>query len=94
MNFENVIIIFPPVSEWMKAHKQKWLGVPRYIGSGLHEDSKSEKYRFMVMERFGTDLQKIFESNGKRFPRKTVLTLGIRIVGNIDNIIYLDQAHT
>lgn len=34
----------------------------------------------MVMDRFGTDLQKVFEENGKRFSRKTVLQLGLRLV--------------
>lgn len=37
-------------------------------------------YRFMVMDRFGTDLQKTFEENGKRFPRKVVLQLGLKLV--------------
>lgn len=35
----------------------------------------------MVMDRFGTDLQKKFEENGRKFPRKLVLQLGIRLVG-------------
>lgn len=34
----------------------------------------------MVMDRFGKDLQKIFEEKGKQFTRKTVLQLGLRIV--------------
>lgn len=35
----------------------------------------------MVMDRFGIDLQKKFEENGKKFPRKLVLQLGLRLVG-------------
>lgn len=35
----------------------------------------------MVMDRFGMDLQKKFEGNGKKFPRKLVLQLGLRLVG-------------
>jgi vaccinia related kinase len=34
----------------------------------------------MVMDRFGTDLQKKFEEGGKKFPRKVVLQLGLRLV--------------
>lgn len=34
----------------------------------------------MVMDRFGTDLQKKFEAADKRFPRKVVLQLGLRLV--------------
>lgn len=32
------------------------------------------------MDRFGSDLQKIYEANAKRFSRKTVLQLSLRIV--------------
>lgn len=35
----------------------------------------------MVIDRLGTDLQKRFEECGKRFPRKLVLQLGLRLVG-------------
>lgn len=35
----------------------------------------------MVIDRLGTDLQKRFEESGKRFPRKLVLQLGLRLVG-------------
>lgn len=39
------------------------------------------RYRFMVIDRLGTDLQKKFEECGRRFPRKLVLQLGLRLVG-------------
>lgn len=32
------------------------------------------------MDRFGTDLQKKFEENGKKFPHKVVLQLGLKLV--------------
>lgn len=34
----------------------------------------------MIIDRFGSDLQKIYEANAKRFSRKTVLQLSLRIV--------------
>lgn len=37
----------------------------------------------MVIDRLGTDLQKKFEECGRRFPRKLVLQLGLRLVGYI-----------
>lgn len=43
--------------------------------------SVASRYRFMVIDRLGTDLQKKFEEYGKRFPRKLVLQLGLRVVG-------------
>ena len=53
--------------------------MPKYIAFGSYE-RKGVRYRFMVMERFGTDLQKLFENNGKEFSRKTVLQLGLSLV--------------
>lgn len=38
------------------------------------------RYRFMVIDRLGVDLQKKFEECGKMFPRKLVLQLGLRLV--------------
>ena len=62
------------------------MGVPAYIGSG--QIQTNEKLRFMVMERFGTDLQKLFEQNNKRFKRKTVCCLALQIVSNF--LSYVD----
>uniref|UniRef100_A0A7M4FX89 VRK serine/threonine kinase 1 n=1 Tax=Crocodylus porosus TaxID=8502 RepID=A0A7M4FX89_CROPO len=71
------------IQKWTKSHKLKYLGVPRYWGSGLHQKN-GNSYRFMVMDRFGRDLQKIYEENSKRFAHKTVLQLGLRIVYLVD----------
>lgn len=38
------------------------------------------RYRFMVIDRLGVDLQKKFEECGKKFPKKLVLQLGLRLV--------------
>ena len=63
----------------MSANKLKVLGMPKYIATGSHE-VKGEKMRFMVMERFGVDLQKKFVECQKKFSRKTVNTLAVQIV--------------
>lgn len=66
----------------MKSHKLKHLGVPVYLGSGSIEHGGA-RLRFMVMERFGDDIDKIFLQNGRHFDIKTVLSLGIRIVSQL-----------
>ncbi|XP_066407788.1 serine/threonine-protein kinase VRK1 isoform X3 [Molothrus aeneus] len=71
------------IQKWTKSHKLKYLGVPRYWGSGLHERN-GNSYRFMIMDRFGRDLQKMYEENAKQFPHKTVLQLGLRVVYLVD----------
>ncbi|NXP28267.1 VRK1 kinase, partial [Scytalopus superciliaris] len=77
---------------WTKSHKLKYLGVPRYWGSGLH-GKNGNSYRFMIIDRFGSDLQKIYEDNAKRFPRKTVLQLGLRILDILEYIHEHDYVH-
>lgn len=56
--------------------------MPRYIASGSHEYKKT-KYRFLVINRYGKDLQKIFEENNKRFPEHIVYKLALQIVRQI-----------
>ncbi|KAG9336673.1 hypothetical protein JZ751_003021 [Albula glossodonta] len=80
------------IHSWIKSHKLKYLGVPKYWGSGLHEKA-GKRYRFMVMDRFGTDLQKVFEQHGKRFPRKLVLQLGLRLLDILEYIHEHEYVH-
>ena len=69
----------------MSSHKQSHLGVPRYIGSGSF-DNGGVKYRFMIMDRFGQDVEKLFLASGGKFALHTVFGLGLRIVS-----LYLKQ---
>ncbi|KAK0131702.1 Serine/threonine-protein kinase VRK1 [Merluccius polli] len=80
------------IQSWMKSRKMKYLGVPKYWGSGLHEKG-GKKYRFMVMDRFGTDLQKKFEEAGKKFSRKLVLQLGLRLLDVLEYIHDHEYVH-
>uniref|UniRef100_A0A8B9FU56 non-specific serine/threonine protein kinase n=1 Tax=Amazona collaria TaxID=241587 RepID=A0A8B9FU56_9PSIT len=77
---------------WTKSHKLPYLGVPRYWGSGLHEKNGSS-YRFMIIDRFGRDLQKMYEENGKQFSHKTVLQLGLRILDILEYIHEHEYVH-
>ncbi|XP_066281840.1 serine/threonine-protein kinase VRK1-like isoform X2 [Branchiostoma lanceolatum] len=70
------------IKDWMKAKKMKHLGVPRYIGSGSHEGKT--RLRFMVMERFGENLHKMFEAAGKVFTRRDVAILAIRLLNTLE----------
>ncbi|XP_062325738.1 serine/threonine-protein kinase VRK1 [Osmerus eperlanus] len=80
------------IQTWMKSHKIKYLGVPKYWGSGLHENG-GRRYRFMVMDRFGTDLQKKFEECGKSFSRKLVLQLGLKLLDILEYIHEHEYVH-
>uniref|UniRef100_A0A669DF72 non-specific serine/threonine protein kinase n=1 Tax=Oreochromis niloticus TaxID=8128 RepID=A0A669DF72_ORENI len=80
------------IQSWMKSKKLKNLGVPRYWGSGRHERG-GQSYRFMVIDRLGTDLQKKFEECGRRFPRKLVLQLGLRLLDTLEYIHEHEYVH-
>ncbi|XP_076834332.1 serine/threonine-protein kinase VRK1 isoform X2 [Brachyhypopomus gauderio] len=77
---------------WIKSRKLKYLGVPKYWGSGLHEKG-GKRYRFMVMDRLGCDLQKKFEEGGRRFPRKLVLQLGLKLLDILEYIHEHEYVH-
>ena len=54
------------------------LGMPVLRGSGSHV-FKGDKYRFLVMDRYGKDLQSVFE-NGKKLFSSKAFNLSIKIV--------------
>lgn len=66
------------VQDWVKKMRLQYLPIPKYITSGSHE-FKGVKYRFMVMQRFGTDIEKHFRIH-TRFSDSTVCYLALRMV--------------
>ncbi|XP_041106898.1 serine/threonine-protein kinase VRK2-like isoform X3 [Polyodon spathula] len=50
-------------------------------------------YRFMVMDRLGRDLQKLFEGNGKKFKWKTVMQLGVQMLDVLEYIHENEYIH-
>jgi len=76
------------VCDWKTSHKLKSLGVPQFIATGQHEHDGCQ-CRFLVMERFDTDLQKMFEKSGKRFPTTTVFLLGLQLVSLTNSCLIL-----
>lgn len=53
--------------------------MPVYFGSGSHEYN-GKKYRFLVMEKFGTDIWKLFLESNRKFPPATAYQLGLQVV--------------
>ena len=53
-----------------------------FIGTGLFHHGSTE-LRFLVMERFGKDVDKLFTSSGRKFDVATVLMLGLRVVSHM-----------
>lgn len=68
------------------SHGIRHLGVPRYIASGSHT-TNGQKYRFLVIERFGSDLQRILDhSEGGRFNDKTVCEVALQVLDALEFI--------
>ncbi|NXI92169.1 VRK2 kinase, partial [Psophia crepitans] len=80
------------IRKWMNLKKITCLGIPVFWGSGLAE-YKGKSYRFMVMERLGEDLQRIFEDCGSRFKKETVLQLGARMLDTLEYIHENEYVH-
>ncbi|NXJ77439.1 VRK2 kinase, partial [Trogon melanurus] len=80
------------IRKWMNLKKIRCLGIPVFWGSGLAE-YKGKSYRFMVMERLGEDLQRIFEDCGSRFKKETVLQLGARMLDTLEYIHENEYVH-
>ncbi|XP_055293140.1 serine/threonine-protein kinase VRK1-like [Moschus berezovskii] len=80
------------IQKWIRTHKLKYLGVLKYWGSGQH-DKNGKSYRFMIIDRFGSDFQKTYEANAKRFSRKTVLQLSLRILDILEYIHEHEYVH-
>lgn len=59
--------------------------MPKYIASGSHE-YKNNKYRFLVIDRYGKDLWKVFEENKKQFPEHLVYKLALQIVRLLERL--------
>ncbi|XP_004691474.1 PREDICTED: serine/threonine-protein kinase VRK2 [Condylura cristata] len=79
------------IKRWIEHKQLDYLGVPLFYGSGLTE-FKGRRYRFMVMERLGIDLQKISDQNGP-FKKSTVLQLGIRMLDVLEYIHENEYVH-
>ncbi|KAM7408145.1 hypothetical protein PAMA_002027 [Pampus argenteus] len=77
---------------WMRSRKLDFLGIPVYWGSGLAEYNDL-RYRFMAMDRLGSDLQKVCERNRGRLKKATVLQLGQRLVDVLEYIHQHEYVH-
>ena len=64
----------------------KHLGIPKLVANGSHVKN-GQVYRFLVMERFGTDLQRIIDnSEGNRFTTKTACSVTLQVIDSLEYI--------
>nr|XP_029497702.1 serine/threonine-protein kinase VRK1-like [Oncorhynchus nerka] len=72
--------------------KLDFLGIPANWGSGLAEHNRT-RYRFMAMDRLGSDLQKVCERNGDKLKKHTVLQLGCVLLDVLEYIHDNEYVH-
>ncbi|XP_061719089.1 serine/threonine-protein kinase VRK1-like [Cydia pomonella] len=73
------------ITSFMKSKKLSSLGMPSYYGNGSH-DYKGEKYRYLVLERYGKDLWSLFIDSGRSFPAPTVFQIGLQMLDVLEYI--------
>uniref|UniRef100_A0A8C5PX87 non-specific serine/threonine protein kinase n=1 Tax=Leptobrachium leishanense TaxID=445787 RepID=A0A8C5PX87_9ANUR len=80
------------VKSWVVRHRLDYIGIPKYWGSG-EVMFNSTCYRFMVIDRLGMDFEKLFRNAGGKFPLKTIMHLGIRLLDVLEYIHENEYVH-
>ncbi|XP_043259391.1 serine/threonine-protein kinase VRK1-like [Colletes gigas] len=80
------------IENWCKSQGKRRIGVPTYEGSGSHI-YQGQKYRFLVIPRYGIDVGKLFISNGGKLPMKFVNRLTIQMLDALEYIHSRGYAH-
>ncbi|CAL4246919.1 unnamed protein product, partial [Meganyctiphanes norvegica] len=79
------------IENWMLQRNREQIGMPRFIGAGSHI-YKDVKYRFLIMQRFGVDFQKVLKKY-KRLSLKTIYQVGIQVIDVLEYIHSKEFVH-
>lgn len=80
------------VDQFVKTKRLNFVGVPVCYGTGSFEYN-NKKYRFMILKRFGKDLQSILKKNNNTLHPKTVFTVGSIVMNALEYIHNLGYVH-
>ncbi|XP_012234533.1 serine/threonine-protein kinase VRK1-like [Linepithema humile] len=80
------------IESWCKSQGKRRIGVPTYEGSGSHIYG-GQRYRFLVIPRYGIDIGKLFLSYRRKFPTKLVNTLAVQMLDALEYIHSKGYAH-
>lgn len=81
------------IKTWCDSQRKNRIGIPTYEGSGSHVYQK-ERFRFLVIPRYGIDVGKIFESRGRKLSAKFVNSLAIQMLDALEYIHSRGYAHS
>ncbi|KAI4479763.1 hypothetical protein M0804_010813 [Polistes exclamans] len=80
------------IESWCKTQRKRRIGVPTYEGSGSHIYN-GQRYRFLVIPRYGIDIGKLFILNNRKLPTKLVNNLAVQMLDALEYIHSHGYAH-
>ncbi|KAK0082161.1 hypothetical protein PV326_007312 [Microctonus aethiopoides] len=92
MNFYIRVARQHMIDNWCKTQQINRISIPTYEGSGSYV-FKGEKFRFLVIPRYGIDVGKLFLSNGRKLPTVLVNNLAIQMLDSLEYIHSHGYAH-
>ncbi|XP_039298011.1 serine/threonine-protein kinase VRK1-like [Nilaparvata lugens] len=81
------------INSWVAKNNLSALGIPEFVGSGSHMFD-GQKYRFLIMPKFGKDLEKIFCEEGMKLHIKTVFTIASYVIDALEYLHKHNYVHT
>jgi len=73
------------IQRWKNQHHLLHLGVPHVEGSGSFQ-LRGKKFRFLVMPRYGTDLQTLLDQSGSTLSISTACSIASQIIDSYEYI--------
>ena len=73
------------IADFARENNWKHLGVPHFVASGSFTFRKN-KYRFMVLPRFGNDLAKLSDHCGGGFEKKTAIHIALQVLNSLEYV--------
>ncbi|XP_034948889.1 serine/threonine-protein kinase VRK1-like [Chelonus insularis] len=92
MNFYIRVARKHMIEDYCNSRKINKIGIPTYEGSGSHV-WKGERFRFLVIPRYGIDVGKLFLSSGRKLPTKFVNHVAVQMLDALEYIHSHGYAH-
>ncbi|XP_015594591.1 serine/threonine-protein kinase VRK1 [Cephus cinctus] len=92
MNFYIRVARKHKIESWCKSQGMRRRGIPTYEGSGSHT-YQGQRYRFLVIPRYGIDVGKVFLGHGRKLPAKLVYSLAVQMLDALEYVHSHGYAH-
>jgi len=75
------------LQQWKKGRKKETLpNMPLLRGHGSYQHKPDDTYRFLVIDRLGMDLDKMFKNGAKPLPIGTVANVSVQVINTLEYI--------